>query len=41
MSAGFESDYDALVPTPGGIARQGTGRDPNAIPCAGPRRRAI
>ena len=41
MGAGFESDYDALVPTPSGIARQGTGRDPNAVPCAGPRRRAI
>ncbi len=41
MTAGFESDYDALVPTPSGIARQGTGGDPNAVPCAGPRRRAI
>ncbi len=35
IKAGFEPDYDALAPArfrPGG-----TGRDPNAIACAGPR----
>lgn len=35
IAAGFEPDYDALAPArfrPGG-----TGRDPNAIACAGPR----
>jgi ATP-dependent Lhr-like helicase len=42
IGAGFESDYDALVPVPAGTQRAGApggiGRDPNAIPCAGGRR---
>jgi ATP-dependent Lhr-like helicase len=41
LAAGFESDYDALAPSPSGIARQGTGRDPNGMRCAGPSGRAI
>ncbi|EGV17603.1 DNA glycosylase AlkZ-like family protein [Thiocapsa marina] len=36
LHAGFESDYDALVPARGYTT--GIGRDPNAVACAGPRR---
>jgi ATP-dependent Lhr-like helicase len=36
LQAGFESDYDALVPARG--YSTGIGRDPNAVACAGPRR---
>jgi ATP-dependent Lhr-like helicase len=36
IAAGFEPDYDALAPTR--FRPTGTGRDPNAIACAGPRR---
>ena len=35
LAAGFESDYDALAPAR--FRPSGTGRDPNAIACAGPR----
>lgn len=40
LAAGFETDYDALAPARFGTDRagsSGTGRDPNAISCAGPR----
>lgn len=36
ISAGFEPDYDALAPAR--FRPAGTGRDPNAVACAGPRR---
>ncbi|WP_295888236.1 DEAD/DEAH box helicase [uncultured Thiohalocapsa sp.] len=36
IAAGFEPDYDALAPAR--FRPTGTGRDPNAIACAGPRR---
>jgi ATP-dependent Lhr-like helicase len=35
IAAGFEPDYDALAPAR--FRPAGTGRDPNAIACAGPR----
>ncbi|WP_058556634.1 DEAD/DEAH box helicase [Thiohalocapsa sp. ML1] len=35
VHAGFEPDYDALAPSR--FRPAGTGRDPNAIACAGPR----
>ncbi|MFB1488589.1 MULTISPECIES: DNA glycosylase AlkZ-like family protein [unclassified Thiocapsa] len=35
LHAGFESDYDTLVPARGYAT--GIGRDPNAVACAGPR----
>jgi ATP-dependent Lhr-like helicase len=35
MAAGFEPDYDALAPAR--FRPTGSGRDPNAIACAGPR----
>jgi ATP-dependent Lhr-like helicase len=40
LAAGFEVDHDALVPArfaPNAASKRGTGRDPNAIACAGPR----
>jgi ATP-dependent Lhr-like helicase len=40
LAAGFEADYDALVParfSADSARGRGTGRDPNAISCAGPR----
>jgi ATP-dependent Lhr-like helicase len=40
LAAGFEADYDALAPArfaTDRAGRSGTGRDPNAISCAGPR----
>ena len=40
LAAGFEADYDALAPArfaSDATNRRGTGRDPNAISCAGPR----
>ena len=39
LAAGFEADYDALVPVPYSSAarRGGTARDPNAISCADAR----
>jgi ATP-dependent Lhr-like helicase len=36
IAAGFEPDYDALAPAR--FRPTGTGRDPNAVACAGPRR---
>jgi ATP-dependent Lhr-like helicase len=36
LRAGFEADYDALLPARGYTT--GIGRDPNAVACAGPRR---
>ncbi len=36
LRAGFEADYDALLPARGYTTR--IGRDPNAAACAGPRR---
>jgi ATP-dependent Lhr-like helicase len=35
IAVGFEPDYDALAPAR--FRPTGTGRDPNAIACAGPR----
>jgi len=35
IAAGFEPDYDALAPVR--FRPSGTGRDPNAVACAGPR----
>jgi ATP-dependent Lhr-like helicase len=40
IAAGFEVDYDALAPAPAGLPHPGIGRDPTAIPCAGPRHRS-